>query len=275
MPLKDILVLLDDSKVNAERITMAFDLAKLNGSKVTAAALGSMKPIHAPETDDKASARMAQKMADQLVSDFMTKAEANGIIARTLIIHGIASDSSEKMAHYARNHDLVVLAQPNPSQSNYVWMQDFAEDVLLLSGRPVMFMPYIGVRKTSIDKVIIAWDGTPAVSRAVHDSIPILLGAEDVVILIVESKKQQTFKQDVLVDGLLEHLLYHGAKARISRVNPGNNDVPTVILNQISDNNIDLLIMGGYGTPTLKQKIFGSVSATMLSCMTTSVLMSH
>jgi nucleotide-binding universal stress UspA family protein len=52
-------------------------------------------------------------------------------------------------------------------------------------------------------------------------------------------------------------------------------DVPTIILNEISDNGIDVLVMGGYGTPNLQQKIFGGVTRTLLSIMVVPVIMSH
>jgi len=48
-----------------------------------------------------------------------------------------------------------------------------------------------------------------------------------------------------------------------------------VILNEISDNDIDLLVMGGYGTPSLKQKLFGGVTRSLLSSMIVPVIMSH
>ena len=43
----------------------------------------------------------------------------------------------------------------------------------------------------------------------------------------------------------------------------------------IAENDIDLLVMGGYGTPSLKQKIFGGVTRTILSSMIIPVIMSH
>jgi nucleotide-binding universal stress UspA family protein len=46
-------------------------------------------------------------------------------------------------------------------------------------------------------------------------------------------------------------------------------------LNEIAENDIDLLVMGGYGTPSLKQKIFGGVTRTILSSMIIPVFMSH
>ncbi|MCP4410583.1 MAG: universal stress protein [Gammaproteobacteria bacterium] len=51
--------------------------------------------------------------------------------------------------------------------------------------------------------------------------------------------------------------------------------MPTVILNEIADHDIDIVVMGGYGTPSLKQKIFGGVTRTLLSTMIVPVMMSH
>ena len=265
---------MDDSKTHTERVYAAISLAKLHHANLTGVALGSMKPVHAPNEDEKAIARMGEKMAEKLVDEFTEAATELDQAVDTLIIYGDSMASALKMAHYARNYDLVILSQPNPALDNYNRLLELAKQVLLHSGRPVFFMPYIGANKVPIEKVMIAWDGTPAVSRSVHDAIPLLKTAEDVIILVVASKKQQETKKEVLVDGLADHLKNHQINARILRINPGDNSVPSVILNQITENNIDLLVMGGHGTPTLKQKIFGSVTHNLLSSMVVPVLMS-
>lgn len=274
MAIKDILLFLDDSKTNSERIQAAIVMARQHEANLTGVALGSMKPVHAPGEDEKAIARMGVKMAEKVVEEFAQIAKDQLVDVSTLIIFGDAQSSAEKMAHYSRNYDLVILSQPNPERDNYTWLLEFAKQVLLLSGRPVFFMPYIGANKIPLQKVMIAWDGTPAASRSVHDAIPLLKKAEEVIILVVASKKQQVTKKEVLVDGLLDHLSHHGVNARILNINPGDNSVTAVILNQISENNIDLLVMGGHGTPSLKQKIFGGVTQNLLSSMVVPVLMS-
>lgn len=275
MGIKDILVFIDDGDANEERAISAFQLAKKHGAHLTAACLGSMKPVHAKSSDSEAIERMAYKLSNQLVKDFTEEAAKVDLKVETIIISGDASVSAEKMANYARNADLVILSQPNPSRDNYSRIQDFVQEVILLSGRPILFMPYIGTDDILSKRTMIAWDGTPAASRAVHDAIPLMIDAEEVIILVVESKKQKEQKKNLQESRLKAHLGNHGINATIRKVNPGKNDVPTVILNQITDNGIDLLIVGGYGTPTLKQKIFGSVSSTLLSSMTVPVLMSH
>jgi nucleotide-binding universal stress UspA family protein len=272
--IKDILLFLDDGKTNAERVHAAIILAQQHQANLTAVALGSMKPIHAPNDDDKAIARMGEKMAQKLVDDFTNTALQNNLRASTIIIFGDSINSATKMANYARNYDLIILSQPDPARDNYQRLMNFAQQVLLHSGRPVFFMPYIGANRIPFQKAMVAWDGTPAVSRSLHDAIPLLRNLQQVFILVVASQKQQQHKSEVLVDSLLSHLHNHQVNAEILKVNPGNNTVATVIQNQISEKDIDLLVIGGHGTPTLKQKIFGSVTQKLLSSMVVPVVMS-
>jgi nucleotide-binding universal stress UspA family protein len=274
MAIRDILLFIDDGKTNAQRIQAAICLAKQHEANLTGVALGSMKPVHAPNDSDQANARMGEKMAQKLVEEFTQTAAEHGVEVTTIIIYGNSLNSAQKMSHYARNFDIVMLSQPNPAHDNYARLMEFAKRVLLHSGRPVFFMPYIGANKIPLEKALVAWDGTPAVSRSLHDAIPILRKLNLVYILVVASKKQQQSKKEVLVDGLLQHLKNHQVNAHILRINPGMNTVATVIQNQVSENDIDLLVIGGHGTPTLKQKIFGSVTEKLLTSMVVPVLMS-
>lgn len=122
---------------------------------------------------------------------------------------------------------------------------------------------------------MIAWDGSPTTTRAIHDSLALIANVEEVVILVVQEGKKKTAKGELLADDLCNHLQRHGVNAKVKRMSAGTFDVPTVLLNEIAENDIDLLVMGGYGTPSLKQKIFGGVTRTLLASMIIPVVMSH
>lgn len=275
MQYKDILVFLDDGVSNAERVNTAFALAKENEARLTGVTLAAMIPGHLKVSDEKTLMRMSEQAAEQRVQDFMSLAEGEGIEVGSRVIHGSEKSAARKMAQYARNFDLVILRQANPEKSNQAMVDQVAEQVILLSGRPVFFMPYIGAHRIPCKKAMIAWDGTPAAARAVHDALPMLAGLEQVMILVVQEGKQKTAKGELLVKDLAKHLGRHGVNAEVRRISAGTFDVPTVILNQIAENDVDLLVMGGYGTPSLKQKIFGGVTRTLLSSMIIPVVMSH
>lgn len=275
MDYKDILVFIDDGASNIERVKAVFQLAKDFNARLTGVTLAALTPEHLKTKDGKALVRMSEQAAEKRMDEFLQMAEQAGIDASMRIMHGDQSTASKKMAQYSRNFDLVVLRQANPQKKNFDMLEEVAEKVILLSGRPVFFMPYIGAHRIPCQRAMIAWDGTPAATRTVHDAIPMLKDLEKVMILVVREGKNKTAKGELLVNDLVDHLSRHGVNAEVNRTSSGTFDVPTVILNVIAENDMDLLIMGGYGTPSLKQKIFGGVTRTLLSTMLTPVFMSH
>jgi nucleotide-binding universal stress UspA family protein len=275
MPYKDILVYLDDGASNTERLKAVFDMAKTYGSRVTGVTLSKLKPAHLKTKDKKAFKRMAEQSALDRVEAFNQLASERGLEYGSRVITGDRAASIRKMAQYSRNFDIVVLRQANPHNPNHDLVEELAEQVLLLCGRPVFFMPYIGAHRIPCESAIIAWDGSPSATRAVHDVIPILKDIGNITILVVKSDAKKVAKGELLADDLKMHLQRHAVNADVKRVLAGTFDVPTVILNEIAENDTDLLVMGGYGTPSLKQKIFGGVTKTLLTSMIIPVIMSH
>ena len=275
MQFKDIMVYIDDGKSNEERIKAALSLARAHGARLTGVTMASIEPEYLKVSDKKTLAIMCEQEAYKRIESFAKKAQENNIEAATSVVKGSDGNASKKLAQFARNFDLVILRQANPKYKNADLVKEIASQVLLLSGRPVFFMPYIGAHRIPCEKAMIAWDGTPAATRAVHDVIPMLECIKEVIILVVQEGKKKTHKGELLTDDLAAHLGRHGVNASVKRVTTGTFDVPTVILNQISENDIDLLVMGGYGTPSLKQKLFGGVTRTLLSTMIVPVVMSH
>jgi len=275
MSYRSMLVLLDDSKCNTDRLDVAMSIAKSHGAHLTGVALETLKPQYMKSTDEHYIKAESKRVADSLVNDFMARSENAGIEVDGFTIEGNDDISAGKMAHHGRNVDLVILPQPNPDSRNYSRMLSFSEEVMLYSGRPILFMPYIGAKKVPFQKAMVSYDGTPAATRAIHDAIPILKRCNDTAILVVESQKQLESKSDVQADSLSKHLDRHGIHNHVSRVNPGRSLVPAVIQNESFNQDIDILVVGGYGTPSLRQKIFGSVTRNLLETMPVPVLMAH
>jgi nucleotide-binding universal stress UspA family protein len=259
MNFKDILVYLDNGDSNSERVKAALLLAKNHNAQLTGVTL----------------ALTAKHNAEKIISDFEELSKQEGVISESLVITGKMGDVARKFAQYSRNFDLLMLRQANPDHPDFTLMKEVTQEVILLSGRPIFFMPYIGAHRIPCKKAMIAWDGSPAATRAVHDAIPILSLIDKVVILVVEEGKLKTRKGELLAKNLVQHLERHDVNAKVRRVTTGEFDVPTILLNEIADNDIDLLVMGGYGTPSLKQKIFGGVTRTMLQSMVIPLFMSH
>ncbi len=272
---KSILVYLDDGKSNSDRVSVALQMAASHGAHLTGVSLLTLKPENLNTTSDKVAALESKRMAEGLVADFAERAGAAGISFDTFTIHGNSDESAAGMARCGRNADLVILAQPNPDSLNFNRMLGLAEKVMLYSGRPILFVPYIGANRIPFVKALVSWDGTPAATRATYDAIPMLKMTGEVTILVVQSRKQLESKNDVQAGALSHSLQRHGVHARVESILPGSSSVANVILNEVSQHDIDVLVMGGYGTPKLQQKILGGVTRSLLSTMLIPVLMAH
>lgn len=275
MSYKDILVFLDDEEFSGHRVDKAIALAKLHGARLTGVTLVRLVPRYLKVTETRAIARYALQAAEKRVSEFTSLSEAAGVTAVTRMFKGNEARAARGLARFSRNFDLLMLGQASPKSRNASVYEEVAEKIILLSGRPTIFTPYIGARRLLDRKAVIAWDGSPSAARAVHDAIPILRNINEVVILVVREGKDKSSRERTLAGDLAEHLRRHDINVEIKLISAGTYSVPTVIQNEIADNNFDLLVMGGYGTPNLKQKIFGGVTRTILSSMIVPVLMSH
>lgn len=274
MQYKDVMLYIDDGVSNPERVNATLGLASHHGACVTAVTLAALKPEHVRVKDEDALKRISEKAAQERLDAFLSEAKAQGVKAESLLISGSQSKAVRQVARLARNFDLIVLRQSNPKKQSAAIIEKLAEQVILRGGRPVFFMPYIGAHRIPCRKAAIAWDGSATATRAVHDALPLLIGLKQVTILIVEGKKK-TKRGKLLADYLSKHLINHGVNAVVSRRHKGDMDVASIILNEIAENDIDLLIMGGYGTSSLKEKVFGGVTQTLLSSMIVPVVMSH
>ncbi len=175
MSYKDILVFLDDGKSNEIRMKTAIMLAQSHGAKLTGVALECMRPDHLIVKEEAAAEVMAKRFAKELAESFVDLAKISGIDdADATTIGGGLSEASQKMARLARNYDLVMLRQPNPSRDNHDRLLAFSEDVMMHCGQPVFFMPYIGVHRIPCERALVAWDGSPSSVRALHNAIPLL-----------------------------------------------------------------------------------------------------
>ncbi|OOZ43558.1 universal stress protein [Solemya velum gill symbiont] len=275
MSYRDILLYLDDGKSNHERTTTVLQMAASQGARVTAVTLNTIVPPGIRVKDPTVRSVMAKEAAEERIAAFIALAKEYKIESDSRTISEKTAVAVKKVAQFARNFDLVVLRQANPASPHASMQQELGEQVLLLSGRPVFFMPYIGAHRVPCRKAMIAYDGTPSVTRAVHDALPILKEIDEISILVVRTEVKKVAMGEVLADHLVEHLQHHGVNVSLKRVYAGTSDVAVVIENAIAENDIDLLVMGGYGTPSLQQKIFGGVTKTLLSSMLVPVIMSH
>jgi nucleotide-binding universal stress UspA family protein len=174
------------------------------------------------------------------------------------------------VARHARTRDLCIASFSNRIDSQ----RAVAEDVVFGSGRPVLvFNPDKAPLPTgSLTSVSVLWDGSRCAARAVSDSIPILAKAQKVSVVTVIGEKPSAVSG--LAADLVRHLGTHGIAVQIEEVTH-RGSIGASIEAHLTESRPDILIMGAYGTPKLKEFILGGATEHVLNNLRVPVILSH
>ncbi len=276
MALKDILAIMDSSgKQSAARC--AVDLAVRCQAHVTGLAI-SFEPVipafaAAPLPADFIEDTRAETLATarQALDDFNKLASLSGIHHEGRVAEMLAGGPMEPVLRHCRLTDLVVIGQENPDELEPL-RELIIETTLFESGVPMLLVPYIGTAKLTLNHALVAWDGSPTATRAVHSALPVLRLADKITVLMVNSHGKHPGEPGA---DIATYMARHGMKVTIDTVHNPQTGVADSLLNYVADHNVDLVVMGGYGHSRMREYLFGGPTRDVLASMTVPVLMAH
>jgi nucleotide-binding universal stress UspA family protein len=147
------------------------------------------------------------------------------------------------------------------------------EGALFGSGRPVLVVPYIQRTGLKLDRVMVCWDGSLNVARAIADAMPLLKRAEAIDVVTIQPQERRS---ELPGASIARHLARHALKVDVKQIVVGTDiNVPNMILSCACDSSTDLIVMGGYGHSRLREFVLGGVTRGILENMTVPALMAH
>jgi nucleotide-binding universal stress UspA family protein len=178
--------------------------------------------------------------------------------------HDVAVASSFSRA--ALTCDLLVLGQHDPADpQGQAVPPDFAEAVIIDSGKPAIVLPYTGDFSTMGQTVLVAWKPTRESARALGAALPLLRRAKRVHVASWDGDPRE-----------VEHwMLRHGIDPTFHREARVGGDIGESLLSRAAELGADLVVMGCYGHSRARELVLGGASRTLLASMTLPVLMSH
>jgi nucleotide-binding universal stress UspA family protein len=266
---KDILIHLDGGQRDGLRIATALTLARRFGGRLTglfARAENQGLAVIARRGSEafEAAAALSERQ-------FAEATAHTGIATRWWRLeHGEQTHVLAETAIAARFHDLVVVGQHHDGKDA---PEELIEHLVLQSGRPVLVLPAVDTYPTIATNVMVAWNGGREASRALHDAMPLLEGADQVEIVSVRAQQPPPDTKLPPLN-IIEHLTQHGAKVTREVLAGADIGVMDLLLSRAFDQGCDLLVMGGHGgynLPFFK----GAGTRHILKHMTLPVLMSH
>ena len=273
--MKSILVQMDSSPRILTRLKLASELAVTHDGAVTAlypagpnhqrpgkrgALPGELVPAAQALQDQRIAAVRA--LFDQSVAAGATRATWATVLG----------EPARAFARQALCADLLVLGQSDPEEDNGL-PPDFAESVLLGSGKPAIVVPYIGLLSPVGGVVLVAWKESPESARALTAAMPFLSRASAVHIATWDDPNPPS-QPEAAVD-VVAYLARHGVEARMKSQGPATRELGEQLLSLTVDVGAGLLVMGCYGQSRAREWVLGGVTRTVLQAMSTPVLMSH
>ena len=213
----------------------------------------------------------ATERAEAALAVFKSEAANAGISYDCHPLGAIPVDATGTLGEMARLHDLCIVLQPEPSQSSFD--NDVPGEILFQAGGPVLFLPYTFRGAVKAKRIGICWDGSRVAARAMRDAAPFLARAEEIVIITIN--EADAMPGEASASHLARHLGRRGLSTRTVGMPAPRADIQPTILSLAADENLDLLVMGGYGHSRLQERFLGGVTRAMLEAMTVPTLMSH
>lgn len=208
-----------------------------------------------------------RKTGDETAERMRAAAMEKGASVASEVFQAPGSSLIMSFAERSRTSDLVICRAADPGNA---LVSEVAEEMLLETGRPAIFLPADSAAKGVLNRVMVAWDGGAKAARAVGDAIQLLERAGSVeIVMITEDERDRRS-----ATALQAHLARHVPQVTLKVISPGRGRTGDVIIDCARASGADLLVAGAYGHSRLREFIFGGTTARLFNDPPCPLLMS-
>jgi nucleotide-binding universal stress UspA family protein len=277
--IKDVMVRLDGTPEDDVRLAAASRIAEIFESHITGLFFNVLPPPPIAHSLNGADASQATKLLDTAkqagdaieatVFERLTQLQQSTNLRRFDVVGvGEISDTALPLARAA---DTFVALRPT-GRSNEP--EGLIENLLFGTGRHLFLVPDDWKAMAPLANVVVAWNGSRESARALAESLPYLLQAKKVGVVVVEG--EHPAEADALKgnDAVL-HLRHHGINAIKYRASGEDDEIADVLIAECRRLEANLLVMGSYGHSRLHELLPGSTTDRVLHRSPFPLLIAH
>ena len=176
-----------------------------------------------------------------------------------------------EFARHARYADLAIISSPDDSG---VWHQT-VDTALFEGGRPVLICPP-GAKLGGIGKrVSLAWNAGREAARSIADAMPLLNGAEDVRVVMVDPKVGPFDHGEEPGADIAAMLARHKLPVTVEALPKSGRSFAESFVAYARDMDADLMVCGAYGHSRFSEMLFGGATRDLMEAADRPVLLSH
>ena len=198
----------------------------------------------------------AREQIERFLQRFALRCAAAGVSCK--VLEDVGSPHEQIVAE-AQRYDLILLSQK--ARFHFATTErddDTIAHVVKHSPRPVVVAPEARFEGRT---VVVAYDGSLQASRALHAFLGSgLLESREVHVLSVAAERLDAAR---LGEKAVDFLASHKIQATAHHLKSAG-DVGATLLKEIDRLEAELVVMGAYGQPALREFVLGSVTRTLL-----------
>ena len=272
--IRSILLHLDAAGDSVARLALARELASRHGAGLTAVfgaqpdtartdfAYSAGAALRAAEDEDATPWGCERARLRLLCAEGAPECAWCEVVADT-VTHGFLAEAA-----YA---DLLVLGAPAAADCTGHAPPGFVESVILESGTPAIVVPDRNRVQSIGQRILVAWNGSPPATRALHAALPLMALAAEVHVASWGTHPPIAPYSRLDIAAWLRR---HGIACRMHLGAPSSR-VAEELAALAVDLQADLVVMGCYGHTRLRERVFGGVTRSSLATLPVPLLMAH
>lgn len=124
-------------------------------------------------------------------------------------------------------------------------------------------------------RVFVAWNTHLHSARAVHQALPFLCQADEVIIGTVDPVMKEFRDGEDPGVNVAKWLTHHGCNVVVRQYPSGGQDIGDCILSRSKEAGADLIVMGSYGHSRTREAFFGGTTRTLIEQTDQAVFLAH
>ena len=210
------------------------------------------------------------QLCTALAEEIAKNARRNNVSVSTHVEWSHAFGLISFVGEQARLHDLIVTGA---DREPFLSERHVAEHVLFEAGRPVLIVPDGDTKDFNWQRIAVAWDYSRGAARALHDALPMLRLADEVVLIAVGGEKR--FQTNLKPEAIVAKLEKKGLKARFERTELNKRSIADALQESATDAGASMLVMGAYGHSRFREFVLGGATRGILDRPRLPVMLSH
>lgn len=275
MPFKTVLVHLDTDAQRDVRFEIAVDMVRKSDGHLIGIhpveppylppSLGELSgPIEAEVVE--AQRRESADRVDRLRAWFESEQQRTGL---NLEFRTEEGDPGAALVAQGRYSDVLIIGQGD--EDSVFPDASMVERVILDGGCPVCVVPQQATGKTVSGTVVVAWNDSKEAAHAITAAMPLLMAAEKVIVLQVDSPRMDETQAE---DKALQ-LGRLGVRCEAHHVGSSGRPIGEVLVSTIANLGADSVIMGAYGHTRLREWVLGGATRSILLKMPVPVIFAN